>query len=233
MTGSFIEIATENGESFDGYLSLPASGHGPGMVVIQEIFGVNSHIQSVADDYAAQGYVALAPDMFWRSEPRVELGYTQDDMPKAYSLMQQLTPENTVKDLLATVAALKALPETTDKIGVVGYCLGGRLAFALAATGAVDAAVSYYGGGLPGMLDLVPKIEIPIQFHFGALDTHIPLTDVAKVRDAFAGRPDVDVFVYDEADHGFNCDTRASYNAPSAALAKSRALELFDKALKG
>jgi carboxymethylenebutenolidase len=232
MTGTFIKIAAENGESFDGYLSLPASGHGPGMVVIQEIFGVNHHIQAVCDDYAAQGYVALAPDLFWRSEPGVQLAYDAEGMQTGIGFMQKLNLDDMLKDLLATVAALKALPETTDKVGVVGYCLGGRMAFALAATGAVDAAESYYGGGIGGMLDLVPKIKVPIEFHFGALDAHIPLSDVDKVREAFAGRSNAAVYVYDEADHGFNCDERASYHASSAILAKTRALKLFGAALK-
>lgn len=222
----------DNGR-FSGYLSLPPTGHGPGVLVIQEIFGVNSHIRSIADDYASQGYVALAPDLFWRVSPGVELGYTADDIARGRELRQQIPQDHMLADLQAAATALRALPEFSGKLGAVGYCMGGKLAFALAATPVLDAAVSYYGAGTVSLLHLAERIVIPLQCHYGALDRSIPPLEVEQTRDAFAGRADVEIYLYDDADHGFNCDQRQSYNPEAAVLARSRALAFVAKYLRG
>jgi carboxymethylenebutenolidase len=222
--GNVIDIAAADGGRFSGYLSLPPAGRGAGLVLIQEIFGVNSHIRAVADDYAQQGYAVLAPDLFWRVQPGIELGYGPDDVKRGLDLRQRISQQQMLSDLEAAATALRGRTECSGKLGAVGYCMGGKLEFALAATPAIDVAISYYGAGTAGLLTLAPRIGIPIQFHYGALDQSIPPHEVDQVRAAFAGRGDVEVQVYAEAGHGFNCDQRDSYHAASAALARSRTL---------
>jgi carboxymethylenebutenolidase len=199
VTSRWIDIPAKGG-NFQGYLALPKKGKGPAVIIIQEIFGVNSHIQSVADQYAADGYVALAPDIFWRTQPRVELGYEGADREKAIELMGKTDAALAVADVGASAAVLRALAE-----------------------GLVDIGVAYYGGGIQNQLDLADKIKAPMQFHFGELDAHIPISVADDLRKKFAGR-EAQVFTYAGADHGFNCSDRASYNQPAAALAHGRAL---------
>ena len=223
----YIDIQSADGGAFKAYLSTPPLGEGPGLIVVQEIFGVNEHIRAVADDYARQGYVVLAPDLFWRAEPGVELGYDAEGMQRGVALRARIPMELTVSDLEATAAVLRQRSDVAGRIGAVGYCYGGRLVFALAATGAIDAGVCYYGAGIGALLDRASAIKVPLQFHFGGLDQSIPHIEVEQIRDAFTRRSDVEIFVYDDADHGFNCDQRGSYHRPSAELARSRALEFL------
>ncbi|MFO1271225.1 MAG: dienelactone hydrolase family protein [Rubrivivax sp.] len=220
MTTQWIEIAP----GFAGYLALPPAGRGPGLVLFQEIFGVNEHIRAVAEQYAADGFVVLAPDVFWRQAPRVELGYVGDERARAIALMQALAPADALADIGAAVKALRARPETAGaRVGSFGYCMGGRFAYLAAAAAGVDAAVAFYGGGIHGQLDRAAAVQCPIQFHYAEQDDNIPLEAVEKVRAAFAGKA-AEVFVYPGSHHGFNCWARASYHAPSAALAHGRAL---------
>ncbi|WP_454733837.1 MULTISPECIES: dienelactone hydrolase family protein [Cupriavidus] len=222
----WIRVETEGG-AFDAYLALPPAGKtagAPGIVLVQEIFGVNEHIRAVADQYAADGYVVLAPDVFWRDAPRVELGYAGDDMKRALELRQKVDVELALKDIAATAEALRAQIGAGGKIAVVGYCFGGLLAYLSAARGLVDAAVPYYGGGIQNNLQEAASIKVPVQFHYGALDAHIPAEAVASVRAAVAGNPRAEIHVYPQADHGFNCWARGSYHQPSAVLAHGRAL---------
>jgi carboxymethylenebutenolidase len=226
----WISLPTAAG-AIDAYLALPPAGRGPGLLMFQEIFGVNEHIRAVAEQYALAGFVVLAPDVFWRQQRRVELGYEGADWQHAVALMQGLVAPDRTADLAADigacVAALRALDEVAGaKVGAIGWCLGGRLAYTAAALSGVDAAVAYYGGGIHDALHLVSGIEGPIQFHFAADDDHIPPEAVERVRAAVAGKA-AEVFVYPGARHGFNCWARASYHAPSAALAHGRALEFL------
>ncbi len=231
MAGEFINIKSKHGSGYSGYLSLPQSGSGPGMLVVQEIFGVNSHIREVADLYAAAGFVALAPDAFWRAQPRVELGYTPDDIQKGMALVQKCGREEIVEDMLEAADALKALRQCTGKIGVVGYCMGGFIAFKLASRNAVDVAVGYYGGGISQSLDEAKNVRCPIMLHFGEKDNHIPMDEVNKIKDALRGQADASVFIYAGADHGFNCDQRPSYNRQAAMLAFGRSMVLCNRVL--
>ena len=215
----------ELGTGFAGYLALPPAGSGPGLVLFQEIFGVNEHIRAVAEQYALDGFVVLAPDLFWRQAPRVELGYDMGDRSAAMALMQAYSADNAAADIAASVAALRARPEVAGaKLGAFGYCMGGRLAYLTAAASAnIDAAVAFYGGGIHGQLDRAAAVTCPVQFHYAGHDDNISPEAVEKVRHAFAGKA-AEVFVYPGASHGFNCWARASYHAPSAALAHGRAL---------
>lgn len=212
------------GPGFAGYLARPPAGSGPGLVLFQEIFGVNAHIRAVAEQYALDGFVVLAPDMFWRQAARVELGYEGEQRQRAVALMGQQQPADIAADIGAAVAALRARAETAGrKTGAIGYCMGGRMAYTAAALAGVDAAVAYYGGGIHKQLELAPRIACPIQFHYAGHDDHIPPDAVQSVRNAMAGKP-AEVHVYPGSMHGFNCWARASYHAPSAALAHGRSL---------
>jgi carboxymethylenebutenolidase len=230
MPGRTIDIKTDAGSGYTGYLALPESGKGPGMLIIQEIFGVNSHIKEVADLYAAAGFVALAPDVFWRVQPGVQLGYTDEDVKKGIELIGKCKPDNIVADLGSAAATLRKLPEFAGKLGVVGYCMGGTYAYMLAVRDMVDAAVGYYGGGIAQHLDEANKLHCPLMLHFGEKDTHIPLTSVKTIAAALEGKGHVEIYVYD-ADHGFNCDQRKSYNRKAAMLAFGRSMILLNKNL--
>ncbi|HVZ43574.1 MAG TPA: dienelactone hydrolase family protein [Ramlibacter sp.] len=233
METQWIDLATGSDQGsgkFQGLLALPPARKGPGIVLFQEIFGVNSHIQGVARQYALDGFVVLAPDLFWRSAHRVELGYEGDDRNRGIEMMKQLQQPELEADIAATCSALRGRAETEGQsIGAVGYCLGGRLAYFAASMNQVDAAVSYYGGGIHDHLARAASITCPMQFHYAENDGGIPLEAVEKVRKTMEGR--ADVFVYAKAQHGFNCWDRASYDPPSAALAHGRTLQFFAKEL--
>jgi carboxymethylenebutenolidase len=231
MQTSTFPVTRSDGQVFDTYLSLPPAGRGPGLLLLQEIFGVNAHIRAVADQYAMDGYVVMAPDVFWRQQPRVDLGYDEAGSQQARSFMAQLDANLAVQDLQAAALALRAHPALEGKVGALGYCMGGRLAYALAATGAIDAAVCYYGGRIQDNLGVAPAITVPILFHYAEQDAHIPLRAVAAVQSAFAGRANAQFHCYAGAEHGFNCWERPAYHQRTAALARGRTLQWLADAL--
>ncbi|MDC3202763.1 dienelactone hydrolase family protein [Gammaproteobacteria bacterium] len=217
-------IVSKDGFELGGYEALPDGKPKGGIVVLQEIFGVNKHVREVVDEYAREGYVAIAPQIFDRVERDVELGYTeQPDFDKGLRIaFEDLQMEQTLQDIQASVNAIS----THGPVGVLGYCFGGLLTWLSAChLENVTAGSAYYGGGIAGHATLVPKC--PMIMHFGEKDAHIPMSDVETIKQA---QSDVDVFVYD-ADHGFNCGDRASYHAESAVLAKRRTLEHFERNL--
>ncbi len=227
VTTRWIPVA----DAGEAYLCLPPAGRGPGLVLFQEIFGVNAHVRAVAEQYALSGFVVLAPDVFWRQAPRVELGYEGDDRQRGIALAGALKPEAVSADLVAWTRALRARAEVGGaKVGAIGYCMGGRFAYLAAALAGVDAAVAYYGGGIHAQLALAAKIACPMQFHYAGHDDHIPPEAVQSVRDAFAGKP-AEVFIYPGSMHGFNCWARASYHPASAALAQGRSLAFLAEKL--
>ena len=223
MTAQWIDIPTGN-DRFGGYLALPKRSNGPAVIIIQEIFGVNAHIRAVADQYAADGYVALAPDVFWRTRPRVELAYEGADRDTGIELLQKTDVNLAVADIGAAADLLRARPEVEGRVAAIGYCFGGRLAYLAAAADKVDAAVAYYGGGIQNALDVADEITQPILFHYAENDHGIPLSAVEQVEARFAGRRNATFHVYPGAEHGFNCPDRASYNQRAAALAHGRTL---------
>src|SRR5579864_6672418 len=181
--GTYITVTAKDGGKFKAYLAKPAKGSGPGIVLLQEIFGINRYIRDVADYYAEEGYVVLAPDLFWRLEPCIELDAGQFD--KAMALYQQFDVGKAVEDIAASVAALRARPECAGKIGALGFCLGGALAYLAAAQAGVDCAIGYYGVGIEKMLDLAPKIGCPVVLHFAAEDKYTPAPAIEQIRSAF------------------------------------------------
>jgi len=218
----FIRITAADGHELDAYVAEPAGTPIAGLVVVQEIFGVNDHIRRVADGYAADGFYVVAPSIFDRIEPNVELGYEGEDRNKAIQLMQKLDREKIQLDVAAAVEQAKSV---AGNVGVIGYCLGGTQAWLSASRLPIQAAVGYYGGGI-GQVAAIP-IHAPVILHFGLKDAHIG----ADQRDAVhAAHPAVPIYTYD-ADHGFNCDARASYDAPSAALARERSLAFLKEKL--
>jgi carboxymethylenebutenolidase len=231
MTGKFIKVTAANGDRFRAYLALPEAKKGPGLVLIQEIFGVNQHMRDVADLYAAEGYVVLCPDLFWRIEKNVELGQSEADWKKAFELYQQFDVAKGMRDIATTVKALRGLRQCTGKVGALGFCLGGKLAYLAAARSGVDCAVCYYGVGIEQSLDLAPRIKCPVVMHFAEKDQYVPMSAVEKVKKAFARRPEIAIYVYSGVDHGFNRKTGAHYDKPAAMMAHSRSLALLRKAM--
>jgi carboxymethylenebutenolidase len=214
-------------DTMGAYLALPPAGHGPGILLLQEIFGVNAHIRAVADQYALAGFTVLAPDLFWREARRIELDYVGADRERALALMRTISREQAVTDMQAALAVLCTRPECSGRVGALGYCMGGRLAFTAAAVCGVDAAVAYYGGGIANHLDLAGQINCPVQFHHAATDASIPPEAVQAVQVAMAAAQSAaaaEFHLYPGAQHGFNCWARAAYHPASAALAHGRSL---------
>ncbi len=227
-----VQISSSGG-TFGGYLAAPEGATVPGVIVIQEIFGVNSHVRSMVERFAEAGYAALAPDLFWRVEPNIELGYTPDDIAKGREIRGELDNDATVEDVRAAFAALAQRPETQGHgLGITGYCWGGLVTYLAACRLDPAAASAYYGGGIVGFLGEAERIQCPIQFHFGEVDPGIPLAEVEQIKARMEGRSDAEVFVYPGADHGFNCDQRGSYQEAAAKQAWERTMALFGAHLK-
>jgi len=230
--GSYQDLVSTEAGVMRAYKALPASGRGPVVVVLQEIFGVNVAMRAVADDLAANGFVALVPDMFWRLQPGVDLGYAEDEHKQAVGFWQRFDLAAGIADAAAAVAAARHLPEGTGKVGLLGFCLGGQLAIRAGFKSNPDAVVSFYGVQLTKSLDEIETLTCPTQFHFGEADTHIP----AEARDAIgaivAKKPNLDMHVYPGAVHAFyNSFRTVSYDAAAHELSRSRALALLHKAL--
>ena len=223
VTTQWIEIDSAEGK-FGAYLAIPHTRKGPGIVLIQEIFGVNEHIRSVAEQYAADGYLVIAPDLFWRNGHRIELTYDEAGWKRAVELMNATDVGKAQTDIELAIDALKAQPGLDGGIASLGYCFGGLLSYHTAANGLVDVAIAYYGGGIQNQLDRADDIEVPLLMHFGEEDSHIPLDAVEKIAERFENNDNVEIVVYPEAEHGFNCSHRDSYNQRAAAEAHGNTL---------
>lgn len=215
--GHTIELSAADGHRLSAYLAEPAEKPRGGLVVVQEIFGITRHIRAVADQYAAAGYLSIAPALFDRIERNVDVPYS--NMQRGYSYMQKTDLEKAMLDIDAGVARVRA----AGKVGVVGYCWGGALAYLAAARLKVEAAICYYGGGIDQHVGEKPRA--PVLFHYGERDSHIPPTAVAKVK---AAVPQGTFYLY-PAEHGFNCTDRSSYEPASAQLAFERSLEFLHR----
>jgi len=216
--GKMIELVAADGFRLSAYRAEPPGAPRGGIVVAQEIFGVNSHIRSVCDGYAKDGYTVIAPALFDRYERDIDIGYTPEDIARGIALKAKTTIDAALLDV---AAAAKALSDA-GKIGVVGYCWGGFVSWMTACRlGGFACAVAYYGGGVLGAIAETPKC--PVMAHFGERDSVLPVDGVKRFA---AAHPEVEVFIY-AADHGFNCDQRGSYDAAAAALARERTLQHF------
>lgn len=212
-----MRLTTSDGHGLDAYEVHP-EGAAAAIVVVQEIFGVNGHIRSVVDRYAALGYRAVAPALFDRVEAGVELDYTAEGVALGRKMAMEVRWEPAMRDIAAAVDAVA----DTGPVAIVGYCFGGSLAWLAANELPVAAAVGYYGGQVVDFIERTPNV--PTMLHFGALDQGIPLAGVERVA---AAHPTVAVHVYDHADHGFNCDARASHHPLSATIALGRTVEFL------
>lgn len=220
-----MELTAGDGHKFSAYRADPAEAPKGVVIVLQEVFGVNSHIRKVADHFAAKGYVAIAPSLFDRIKPGVELAYDEGALAEGLSLMKQLEVDQALSDIQATVDAVKDF----GKVAVVGYCWGGTLAYTCAnRVGGLACAVGYYGSGIVATTS--EKRKIPTLLHFGEKDASIPFEDVIQFR---AQRPDVSAFSYPTAGHGFNCDERDSYVADAAEQADGRTLFWISQFVEG
>ena len=216
--GKTIQLTTSDGHKLSAYRAEPAGKPKGGLVVAMEIFGVNSHVRGVADGYAADGYLVIAPALFDRVQPSYEAGYSQDEIQKGIGFIQKINLDDTMKDISAAVQNIAS----AGKTGIVGYCWGGTVSWKAASDVAgLACAIPYYGGGVPGLIGLKPKC--PVLFHWGETDQSIPLE---KAKEFAAAHRDQTHYFY-PAGHGFNCDARAAYDAASAAQARRRTLEFL------
>lgn len=227
--GERIELTTADGK-FGAYLAKPAlSQEGPGIVVIQEIFGVNKVVRDICDGYAEQGFFAIAPDLFWRIEPGVDItDQSEAEWAKAFDLFGKFNADTGVQDIAATIAALRATPGVTGKVGAVGYCLGGLLAYLTAARTDADASVSYYGVNIANMLGEAAGITKPLLMHVAAKDQFVPPDAQAKMAEALAGHAQVTMLTYAGQDHAFSRTGGAHYHADAARSANAASLAFFN-----
>ena len=218
--GQFVEIKASDGHHLNAYIAEPAGKPRGAIIVVQEIFGVNSHIRSVADGYAADGYLAIAPAMFDRAQRGFESGYMQPDVQAGLAIRKQIPWDKAMLD----VEAARDRVKPAGKVGIVGYCWGGSIAWAAAArVSGLAASVCYYGGSIPELVGEKPKC--PVMLHFGETDASIPKEAYEKV---MRMHPNVPTYIY-PAGHGFNCDERGSWHAESAKLARERTIDFFRK----
>ncbi|MGO4801577.1 dienelactone hydrolase family protein [Pseudomonas sp. W22_MBD1_FP4] len=224
--GEFINIQTlDKAQTFRGYLAVPASGKGPGLVLGQEIFGVNANMRAVADLYAEEGYVVLVPDLFWRMERDVDLGYTEQDFAKAIDLFQRMDLDLGVQDISASFAKLKTLDQVEgDNFGFVGFCMGGKLAYLTATRTKAACSVGFYGMGIENYLDEVDNIKGRLVLHFAENDAYCDAQARAKISSALKGNKGSEIYVYPNVDHAFARAGSDHFDKPAALMAHERTI---------
>jgi carboxymethylenebutenolidase len=233
-----VTIRAADGGSFSAYLATPHSasaggtGRGSGVVLIQEIFGVNKVMRNLADGFARQGYVVLCPDLFWRQEPGIQItDQTEAEWQKAFSLYKGFDEAKGVDDLKSTLAHLRKLPACTGKVGSVGYCLGGKLAYLMTTRSDADCSVGYYGVAIETALDEATSIKKPLMLHIAEKDQFCPPDAQMKIKDALKGDPNVTIHSYAGMDHAFARVGGQHYDKKNAELANQRTAEFFKKNL--
>lgn len=237
-----MTVATRNelvraptGERFDAH-AFVSEGGGPGILLLQEIYGVGEFLKAKATILAGLGYSVLVPDVFWRVERNVSLAHDDAGLETAFGYMgrfSEVPKEVTTGDLVAALGHLRTLPEVTGRVAVLGYCLGGRLAFEVAAASDPDACVSYYGSGIAAELELAEQITCPVLFHFGGADPYISRAEIDAVIEVFAGRPGTEVVVQEQAGHAFENSFAPAFSNPDAAAASwPVTLDFLDRTLR-
>jgi len=218
--------------SFSAYVAMPKATPAPALLVIQEIFGVNAVMRELCDQFAARGYIAACPDLFWRQEPGVQLtDKTDAEWQQAFDLMGKFDPDKGVEDLKATLAHLRGMQECTGKAGSVGYCLGGKLAFMMACRSDADANVSYYGVGLDALLHEADGITKPLLMHVATEDKFVPKEAQAKIHEGLRDHELVTIFTYEGNDHAFAREGGEHYDPKAAELANERTLDFLKQHL--
>jgi carboxymethylenebutenolidase len=229
MASSRWTIKSRDGGSFSAYFSSPDDAPRPGLAICTEVFGVNAHMRSVAERFAAQGFAALVPDLFWRIEPGLEIPYDKEGLKRGSEIVAAFDMDRGAEDLGEAIGVLRQSRQCNGKIGVVGFCVGGALAYLAAARSGVDAAVSYYGKGIENYLAEAERIRCPMVLHFGGADRFIPPALIDRIASALAHRPKIAVYTYPGVDHGFNSEDRPAYNAEVAKLAMQRTLAVLNE----
>jgi carboxymethylenebutenolidase len=220
------KVSTPDGP-FDLTVWLPEAGYGPGILLIQEIFGVGEYIRAVAEDLAALGYVVAAPDLFWRLKPGHQAVHDEKGVAESLDLGSRFDAGQGVDDAAAALAHLAVLPEVRGGLGVIGFCLGGSIGYFLAARAQIDAVVSFYGSEVPGHTDVLAQISAPIQFHFGGNDPYIPRDQVARVEEAVRDTQNAEVHVEEDAGHAFHNRKAPMFHRPEPAVRAWRRTEEF------
>ena len=227
-----IAIAAADGGTFNAYLAAPDTGTHPGIVVIQEIFGVNEIMQKTAIAYAEAGYVAIVPDLFWRLQPNVQLNpHNAIHVEKAYALYRDFDRNKGIQDLVATVDTLRKLSNCTGKVGTIGFCMGGKLAYLMATRSEADCHVSYYGVSIERHLDELPNLKHPLMLHIAEKDEFVNPEHQATIQAAMGNHPMVSIHSYPGADHGFARLGSKAYDRETAKLANSRTREFLQQHL--
>ena len=225
--GKDITITCADGE-FGAYLALPASGSGPGVVAIQEIFGINADMRTKCDELAGQGFVAMAPDLFWRQEPGIQLtDKTDEEWARAFELFNGFDAEKGIMDIQDTIVSLRQLDACTGKVGAVGYCLGGMLAYLTSCNTDIDASVGYYGVNINNLLDQSNGISKPLMLHIATNDEFVDAEAQKAMHEGLDNNPQVTLYDYDGLDHAFARKDGVHYNAEAANLANGRTLDFL------
>jgi carboxymethylenebutenolidase len=231
MSADSLSIATPDG-AFTAYVARPAAASAPAVVVIQEIFGVNAVMRAICDDLAAQGYLAVCPDLFWRIEPGIDITDQSDaEWKRAFELFNAFDVDAGVKDIAATIETIRALPECAGKVGAVGFCLGGLLAFLTATRTDADASVSYYGVGIERFTGEAEKLASPLMLHVAEEDQFVPKPAQELIIAALKNHPRIAIHAYPGRDHAFARKGGAHYDAQDAVIAEGRTLGFFKQHL--
>ena len=225
-------VSTHDGGSMPAYLAMPASGRGPGIVVLQEIFGITDYLKRRARDLAELGYVALLPDLYWRIGSGVVLAEdTQEGLQQAFGYLQRLDEPQAVDDAVAALEHLRAMPQTGGKAGVLGFCMGGRLAYGVGVASDPDVVVSYYGSGIGSQLQDASKVECPVVFHFGEADAYLPVEEAERIRETFSGRPGTEVHMHAGAGHAFDNPSPLFHHAEASREAWPQTVAFLERHL--
>jgi carboxymethylenebutenolidase len=232
MSDEFVKLINKTGAKFDAFFAVPKKPNGGAIVILQEIFGINENIRSVSKDFAADGFLTIAPDLYWRQEPCVDLNpASQSDRERAMSLMKGLDLQLAIEDALVAARYLAEQPDSDGKVGCVGYCLGGKLAYLLSTQPEISCVVSYYGTGIQGALDVVPKVSAATLLHIAEADHLCPPSAQSEILRAIEQQPRISAMVHPGVGHAFARRGSASYDEASANRANAATLLLLQKEL--
>jgi carboxymethylenebutenolidase len=234
LTDGMNQVKTHNGGSMPAFVARPAGGRGPGIVVLQEIFGITDYLERRARDLADLGYIALVPDLYWRLGDRIVLAEdTEEGLHQAFGYLQRLDEPQAVDDAIAALELLRATPETGGQVAVLGFCMGGRLAYKVAASSEPDAVVSYYGSGIGAQLEAAAKIQSPILFHFGTADAYLPLQEAESIRSAFADHSNARIELHEGAGHAFDNPSPMFHHGQASREAWPQTTDFLQRTLGG